>query len=124
MGELRYESRMSDSDALMWTIEKDAMLRSTITAVAVLDRAPDLKWTNNTPYGIMVWTSYTDTSITVTLYSTQYAFGQQTGQTEGRSGSSCTTVTTTRTITFPDGHTETDTVGATYRDSGARTCNG
>lgn len=41
MGELRYESRMSDSDALMWTIEKDAMLRSTITAVAVLDRAPD-----------------------------------------------------------------------------------
>lgn len=41
MGELTYESRMSDSDALMWTIEKDAMLRSTITAVAVLDRAPD-----------------------------------------------------------------------------------
>lgn len=40
-GELRYESRMSDSDALMWTIEKDAMLRSTITAVAILDRAPD-----------------------------------------------------------------------------------
>jgi len=41
MGELTYESRMSDSDALMWTIEKDAMLRSTIVAVAVLDRAPD-----------------------------------------------------------------------------------
>ncbi len=39
--ELIYDSRMSDSDALMWTIEKDAMLRSTITAVAVLDRAPD-----------------------------------------------------------------------------------
>jgi len=41
MADLHYESRMSDSDALMWTIEKDAMLRSTITAVAVLDRAPD-----------------------------------------------------------------------------------
>jgi WS/DGAT/MGAT family acyltransferase len=41
MAELRYESRMSDSDALMWTIEKDAMLRSTITAVAILDRTPD-----------------------------------------------------------------------------------
>ncbi len=41
MGELIYESRMSDSDALMWTIEKDAMLRSTITAVAILDRAPE-----------------------------------------------------------------------------------
>lgn len=32
---------MSDSDALMWTIEKDPLLRSTITAVALLDRAPD-----------------------------------------------------------------------------------
>lgn len=35
--ELRYESRMSDSDALMWTIEKDPLLRSTITAVSMLD---------------------------------------------------------------------------------------
>jgi diacylglycerol O-acyltransferase len=35
--ELRYESRMSDSDALMWTIEKDPLLRSTITAVSLLD---------------------------------------------------------------------------------------
>nr|WHV03894.1 putative wax ester synthase/acyl-CoA:diacylglycerol acyltransferase [uncultured bacterium] len=41
MADLVYESRMSDSDALMWTMEKDAMLRSTITAVSVLDRAPD-----------------------------------------------------------------------------------
>ncbi|HLG01026.1 MAG TPA: wax ester/triacylglycerol synthase family O-acyltransferase [Acidimicrobiia bacterium] len=32
---------MSDADALMWNIEKDPMLRSTITAIAVLDRAPD-----------------------------------------------------------------------------------
>src|SRR4051794_25819162 len=32
---------MSDSDALMWSIEKDPMLRSTITAVLLLDRAPD-----------------------------------------------------------------------------------
>lgn len=35
--ELRYESRMSDSDSLMWTIEKDPLLRSTITAVSLLD---------------------------------------------------------------------------------------
>jgi WS/DGAT/MGAT family acyltransferase len=38
---MRFEQRMSDSDALMWSIEKDPMLRSTITAVAVLDQAPD-----------------------------------------------------------------------------------
>jgi diacylglycerol O-acyltransferase len=36
-GELHYEPRMSDSDALMWTIEKDPLLRSTITAVSLLD---------------------------------------------------------------------------------------
>jgi WS/DGAT/MGAT family acyltransferase len=41
MGDMRFEQRMSDSDALMWSIEKDPMLRSTITAVAVLDQAPD-----------------------------------------------------------------------------------
>jgi WS/DGAT/MGAT family acyltransferase len=41
--QLRFEHRMTDSDALMWTIEKDPLLRSTITAVLMLDRAPDEK---------------------------------------------------------------------------------
>jgi WS/DGAT/MGAT family acyltransferase len=39
--EMRFEHRMSDADALMWTIEKDPLLRSTIVSVALLDRAPD-----------------------------------------------------------------------------------
>jgi WS/DGAT/MGAT family acyltransferase len=43
VGELRFEHRMTDTDALMWTIEKDPLLRSTITAVLFLDRAPDEK---------------------------------------------------------------------------------
>ncbi|QXC61504.1 DUF1298 domain-containing protein [Aquihabitans sp. G128] len=43
MAGLSFQQRMSDSDALMWTIEKDPMLRSTITAVCVLDQAPDEK---------------------------------------------------------------------------------
>jgi len=34
---------MSDSDALMWGIEKDPLLRSTITAVSLFDRPPDPK---------------------------------------------------------------------------------
>src|SRR3954463_5581910 len=38
---MRFEERMSDADALMWTIEKDPLLRSTITAVSILDRSPD-----------------------------------------------------------------------------------
>lgn len=43
MEQLRFEHRMTDSDALMWTIEKDPLLRSTITAVLFLDAAPDEK---------------------------------------------------------------------------------
>src|SRR5690349_23127135 len=37
----RFAHHMSDEDALMWNIEKDPVLRSTIVAVAVLDREPD-----------------------------------------------------------------------------------
>lgn len=36
-----FEPRMSDADALMWSIEKDPLLRSTITSVMVLDQTPD-----------------------------------------------------------------------------------
>jgi WS/DGAT/MGAT family acyltransferase len=39
--DIDFEPRMSDADALMWSIEKDPLLRSTITTVFVLDRAPD-----------------------------------------------------------------------------------
>ena len=38
---IRFEHRMSDMDALMWSIEKDPLLRSTIMAVAILDASPD-----------------------------------------------------------------------------------
>ena len=38
---MRFERRMSDMDGLLWTIEKDPLLRSTIVAVALLDRSPD-----------------------------------------------------------------------------------
>lgn len=37
----RFERHMSDADALMWNIEEDPVLRSTIVAVALLDHAPD-----------------------------------------------------------------------------------
>ena len=39
--EVVYENRMSDSDALMWSIERDPVLRSTITGLWLLDQAPD-----------------------------------------------------------------------------------
>lgn len=83
--------------------------------------APDLSFTNNTPYGIMIWTSYTNTSLTVTLYSTPYATAAQTGITETMSGA-CRSVTTTRTRTFPDGHTEDDKFRARYRPGPGQGC--
>jgi diacylglycerol O-acyltransferase len=36
-----YDDWMSDSDALMWHIERDPMLRSTVLSAWILDRAPD-----------------------------------------------------------------------------------
>jgi hypothetical protein len=37
----QFTERMSDSDALIWNIESDPALRSTILCAWVLDRAPD-----------------------------------------------------------------------------------
>ena len=83
---------------------------------------PDLVIQNNTPYGILVWTSYTSSSLTITLYSTPFASGEQTDIREGSSGN-CTVVTTTRTRTFVDGRPpENDTFSATYRPGEGRFC--
>jgi len=41
MSEILYDEWMSDSDSVLWYIERDPMLRSTITSVWLLDSAPD-----------------------------------------------------------------------------------
>jgi vancomycin resistance protein YoaR len=84
---------------------------------------PDLQIHNNTPYGVLIWTSYTDTSLTVTMYSSPHATAAQTGISESMSGA-CRNVTTTRTRTFPDGTTDTDTFTATYRPGPGQGCHG
>jgi vancomycin resistance protein YoaR len=92
---------------------------------------PDLKVRNSTPYGVLVWPTYTGTSITVTLYSTKTVEGSQTGQrTEARpvarvpdeledehaaSPFTCTAVTTERTRSYlADGRTVVDRFFALY----------
>jgi WS/DGAT/MGAT family acyltransferase len=37
----RFDDRLNASDALLWTIERDPALRTTIVAIAMLDRAPN-----------------------------------------------------------------------------------
>ena len=84
---------------------------------------PDLVISNNTPYGILIWPTYTGTSLTVTLYSTKYAPGTQTGQTTQPRGV-CTQVITERTRTYPDGTKKIDHVRATYRPQEGINCDG
>ena len=83
---------------------------------------PDLVVENPTPYGVLIWPTYTPSSVTVTLWSTPWAQGQQTAQ-EERPVGPCTRVVTERTRTFvADGHTEVDRIFATYRPEEGVAC--
>ena len=86
--------------------------------------APDLVIENNTPYGVMLWPTTADDSITVRLYSTPWVLAEQTNQWSEPRGTSCTRVVTERTRTWlEDGRSETDTVRALYRPEGLN-CDG
>jgi vancomycin resistance protein YoaR len=86
--------------------------------------APDLVLENNTPYGMMLWPTTGDSSITVRLYSTPWVLAEQTNQWSEPRGTSCTRVVTERTRTWlDDGRSETDTVRALYRPEGLK-CDG
>jgi vancomycin resistance protein YoaR len=83
---------------------------------------PDLKIRNPSPYGILLWPTYTGTSITMTLYSTKWAESAQTAQTL-KPREPCTRVRTERTRRFiADGTTKVDAVGALYRPSEGVDC--
>lgn len=82
---------------------------------------PDMQVKNNTPFGVLIWPTYTDSSLTVSLYSTKFATGAQTAQTTAPSGK-CTRVRTERTRTYVDGHTSKDTVGALYQPKEGERC--
>jgi vancomycin resistance protein YoaR len=64
--------------------------------------APDLKIRNDSPYGVLIWPTYTETSITVTLFSTKWVNADQTAQSERGIANGCTRVTTERTRVFLD----------------------
>ena len=83
----------------------------------------DLAVRNTTPYPILIWTSYTDTSITVTMYSTKWIEVEQTDQTVTPRGE-CDLVTSERTITYEDGSERVDSVVALYRPEEGFTCEG
>lgn len=84
---------------------------------------PDLQIRNTTPYGILIWPTYTDTEITVTLYSTKYVDVEQTAQSKEPQGT-CTRVRTERTRRYLDGTVKVDSVSALYRRVEGENCSG
>lgn len=82
---------------------------------------PDLQIKNTTPYGVLIWPTYTDTSITVHLYSTKHA-SVTLGATYDVPAGNCTKVVTPRTRTYPDGRVVNDTVFARYRPAEGVNC--
>ena len=85
--------------------------------------APDLVMTNTTNHPLLIWTSYTDESITVSMYSTKHIDIAEIDQrTSGRGA--CTHVETDRQRTYPDGRVVVDTFLADYRPAEGIDCSG
>ena len=84
---------------------------------------PDLKVRNTTPYGVMIWPTYTASTITVSLYSTKFATGEVAEQKKTTRGE-CAEVETIRTVTRTDGSSKTDSFRAIYLPSEGVNCNG
>jgi hypothetical protein len=85
--------------------------------------APDLVFVNTTAYPILIWTSYTEQSITVSMYSTRNVTVEELGQRTSRRGV-CTHVETDRERTFANGKVVVDTFVADYRPAEGIDCSG
>lgn len=84
---------------------------------------PDLVIRNTTDFPVLIWSSYDDTSITISLYSTPNVEVEQTRQVE-RPARKCTQVETFRNRTYSDGRVVEDSVTALYRPAEGFDCNG
>ncbi len=85
--------------------------------------APDFAIVNTSEYPVLIWSTWTDTSITVELYSTKHIEVTQTGQVDEAAGA-CTRVTTFRERVYPDGEVVEDSVFALYQPSEGIGCDG
>jgi hypothetical protein len=84
---------------------------------------PDLILNNTSDYPVLIWNSYTGTSITVSLYSTMSIEVEELDQRRSSAGA-CTHVETDRQRTYPDGSVVVDTVVADYRPGEGLDCSG
>jgi vancomycin resistance protein YoaR len=84
---------------------------------------PDLKIRNNTPYGVLIWPTYTARSITINLYSTVFVKGEVVDQVVEKKDQ-CKVVFTYRLRTYVDGTTKKDKTRALYRPAEGKDCKG
>lgn len=84
---------------------------------------PDLVMTNNTDYPVLIWPTYTPTSITVTLYSTLNVDVEEVDQ-RITFRNQCRQSEIDRQRTFRDGRVVVDTIVANYRPADGIDCNG
>ncbi|CAN5797505.1 hypothetical protein BH23ACT4_BH23ACT4_02020 [soil metagenome] len=85
--------------------------------------APDLVFENTTDYPVLIWTSYTPSSITVSMYSTKNIEVEQVA-TRTSNRNQCTYVETDRERVYADGESVIDTFWALYRPADGIDCNG
>ena len=84
---------------------------------------PDLVITNPTPFGVLIWSSWTDESVTVDIYSTANVDVKLKEPTE-QLVDLCTRVKTERIRTWQDQNIESDYFFATYRPEEGLNCDG
>ena len=84
---------------------------------------PDLVLTNSTEYPVLIWPTYDDTSITVSLYSTDHIDVTELDQRISSRGQ-CRHSQIDRQRTYPDGQVRVDTIVANYRPAEGIDCNG
>ncbi len=84
---------------------------------------PDLIITNPTPFGVLIWNSWTDDSITVDIYSTSNVEVTLDEPTE-EALDFCTRVKTRRNRIWRDGSEQADHFFATYRPEEGLNCDG
>lgn len=84
---------------------------------------PDLVLTNGTDYPVLIWPTYDDTSITVSLYSTKHI---DVAEVDHRifNRRQCRHSQIDRQRTYPDGLVKVDTIVANYRPADGIDCDG
>jgi vancomycin resistance protein YoaR len=85
---------------------------------------PDLEVKNTTPYGILLWPTYTERSLTVSMYSTKYYESVTMSAQTKRPQGTCTVVRSERTRVLLDGERKVDSTSARYRAREGLNCDG